>query len=162
MDATGKLARFRPRSPRAARRALAESLLLACAFSAGVHIALTPEHFGEAPLLGLAFLAVATLLMALGLGIYLRPHSRHLPLVIVLLSGALVAAYAASRTIGLPVVHPTPEPLDTVGLITKAVEAIALALSLRLFVENAAGFAPLLRKRRTRWTTISPIRRAGL
>jgi hypothetical protein len=137
-------------------------LLVACAFSSGVHVALAPEHIGEAPLLGLAFLAAAALLVALGVGIYLRPDDRQLSLLIALLSAALVAAYASSRTVGLPVLNPAPESVDAVGVITKAVEVIALVLGLRLFVKNAAGLAPLPTKRRTRWTTISPTRRAGL
>jgi hypothetical protein len=151
-----------PRQQAASHSALAEGLLVACAFSGGVHVAQAPEHISEAPLLGLAFLAAAALLVALGLGIYLRPDDRQLPLLIALLSAALVAAYASSRTVGLPVLHPAPESVDAVGVITKAVEVIALVLGLRLFVKNAAGLAPLPTNRRTRWTTISPTRRAGL
>lgn len=152
-----------PRQPAArhTRRLLVEGLLVACAFSAGVHVALAPPHFAEARLFGLGFLAAAALLVALGLGVYLRPDSRRLALAIALVSCALVAAYAASRTVGLPVLHPATEPVDAVGAITKAVEVIALVLSLRLYVENAAGLAPLPSKRRTRWTTISPTQHPG-
>jgi predicted outer membrane lipoprotein len=95
-------------------------LLVACAFSSGVHVALAPEHIGEAPLLGLAFLAAAALLVALGVGIYLRPDDRQLSLLIALLSAALVAAYASSRTVGLPVLHPAPESVVAMNSATSS------------------------------------------
>jgi hypothetical protein len=161
MEAVRYPAPPRHRSPRSFGGALAESLLVACAFSAGVHVALAPEHLGESALLGLGFLASAALLLALGLGIYVRPDSVRLPRLIALLSGALIAAYVASRTVGLPVLHPAPEAVDPLGVITKGVEVVAVALSLRLFVENAAGSRGCQGKRRTRWTTISPISLAG-
>jgi hypothetical protein len=162
MEAFGNLAPPRHGSPRSSEGALSQGLLVACAFSAGVHVALAPDHLGESALLGLGFLGSAAMLLALGLGIYARPGSVRLPPLIALLSSALLAAYVASRTVGLPVLHPAPESVDAVGVITKAVEVIALALGLRLFVKNAAGLVPLPGKRRTRWTTISPIRHAGL
>jgi hypothetical protein len=162
MEAVGNLAPPRHRSPRSSRGALAAGLLAACAFSAGVHVALAPEHLAESAPLGLGFLASAALLLALGLGIYARPDSVRLPPLIAILSGALIGAYVASRTVGLPVLHPAPEAVDPLGMITKGVEVVAVVLSLHLFVENAAGSRRCQGKRRARWTTISPISRAGL
>ena len=141
---------------------MAQGLLVACAFSAGVHVALAPDHLGESALLGPGFLGSAAMLLALGLGIYVRPDSVRLPPLIALLSAALVAAYAASRTVGLPVLHPAPEAVDLVGVITKGVEVLAVVLSLHLFVENAGGSRRCQEERRTRWTTISSLSRAGL
>jgi hypothetical protein len=160
MEALGTPATSRHRS-RSSRTSVVELLLLACAFSGGIHIALAPEHLGESAPFGIGFLAAAALLFALGLGIYLRPEGAALALLIAILSGALIAAYVASRTAGLPLLHPAPEAVDPVGVITKAVEALALFLSLRLLLENAAGAAGCRTKRRTRWITISAIRRAG-
>jgi hypothetical protein len=141
---------------------MSQALLVACAFSAGVHVALAPDHLGESALLGLGFLGSAAMLLALGLGTYVRPDSGRLPPLIALLSSALIAAYLASRTVGLPVLHPAPEAVDPVGVITKGVEVVAVVLSLHLFVENAGGSSRCEGKRRTRWTTISPISHAGL
>jgi hypothetical protein len=162
MGALGNLAPPRHGSPRSSGGALAHGLLVACAFSAGVHVALAPDHLGESALLGLGFLGSAAFLLALGLGIYARPDSLRLPSLIALLGGALIAAYVASRTVGLPVLHPAPEAVDPVGVITKGAEVVAVVLSLHLFVENAAGSRRCQGKRRTKWTTISPISHLGL
>jgi hypothetical protein len=139
MESLGNLALPRDGPPRSSGGALAQGLLVACAFSAGVHVALAPDHLGESALLGVGFLGSAAMLLALGLGIYVRPDSVRLPPLIALLSSALLAAYVASRTVGLPVLHPAPEAVDPVGVITKGVEVVAVVLSLHLFVENAAG-----------------------
>jgi hypothetical protein len=77
------------------------------------------------------------------------------------LAQGLLVACVASRTVGLPVLHPAPEAVDPVGVITKGVEVVAVVLSLHLFVENASGSHRCQGKRRTRWITISPSR-AGL
>jgi hypothetical protein len=129
-------------------------ILGACAFSAGAHIALAPEHLSESTPFGLGFLAAAALLLALGLGTFARPYSMRLPLLIALLSAALIAAYIASRSAGLPILHAEPEPVDAVGVTTKAAELVALILSLCLYRRNAAGTARCETQRRTRWTTI--------
>jgi hypothetical protein len=146
----------RPRRefPSSIGSALPLSLLAACAFSAGIHVALAPDHLGESTALGLSFLVAAALLLALGLGTFARPRSMRLPLLIALLSAALIAAYIASRSAGLPILHPEPEPVDAVGVTTKAVELVALTLSLHLYRKNAVGHARCETKRRTRWTTI--------
>ena len=145
----------RPRRefPTSIGSALPLSLLAACAFSAGTHIALAPEHLGESALLGLSFLVAAVLLVALGLGAFTRPRSLRLPLLIALLSAALIAAYIASRSVGLPILHPESEPVDVVGVTTKAAELVALTLSLHLYRKNAVGHGRC-EIRRTRWTTI--------
>src|ERR687897_617749 len=156
MEAVGNLTPPRHRSPRSSGGALAMGLLVACAFSAGVHIALASEHLGESALLGLGFLGSAALLLALGLGIYARPDSVRLPPLIAFLSAALIAAYVASRTVDLPVLHRAPEAVDPVGVITKGVEVVALVLSLHFFGETAAAPRRCQGKRRARWTTISP------
>jgi hypothetical protein len=135
--------------------ALALGLLAACAFSAGAHIALAPEHLLESAGLGLGFLAAAALLLALGLGAYTRPRSIRIPLLIALLSAALIAAYIVSRSVGLPILHPEPEPVDAVGVATKAAELVALILSLRLYRQNAAGTTRCETQWRTRWTNIT-------
>jgi hypothetical protein len=55
----------------------------------------------------------------------------------ILLAG-LVAAYALAVTAGIPVLHPEPEPVDGLGLATKAIELVGLAAALRLFTSRRA------------------------
>jgi hypothetical protein len=135
------------------RGALPVGLLAACAFSAGTHVALAPEHLSESAPLGLGFLGAAVLLLALGVGTFMRPRSVRLPLLIGLLSVALIAAYAAIRSVGLPVLHPHTEAVDRVGVITKAVELLALLLSLCLYRENAAHSRRCETRRKEQWIT---------
>jgi hypothetical protein len=148
MEALGS-ASVRLNWPGDRRETVPALLLAACAFSAGTHIALAPEHLSESVSLGLGFLLAAALLLVLGLAIFIRPGSLALALLIALLSAALIAAYVASRTAGLPVLDPEPEEVDRIGVITKAVELVALFLSLRLYRENAAGSRRCIETRRT-------------
>ena len=133
------------------------ALVIACAFSAGVHAALAPAQLDESFALGLGFIGAAALLLALGLGVYLRRGSAPLALLIALLGIALIAAYAVSRTVGLPLLHPAPEAVDPVGVGTKAVEATAVALSVLLLLNHAAGPRRCEEERRSGWTTIRAI-----
>jgi hypothetical protein len=149
MEAMGSASPSRREFPNFVESAISLGLLSACAFSAGTHIALAPEHLSESTPLGLSFLVAAALLIALGLGAYTRPHSVRIPLLIALLSAALIAAYIASRSVGLLTLHPEPEPVDAVGVTTKAAELVALILSLRLYRRNAAGTA----RCETQWRT---------
>ena len=52
--------------------------------------------------------------------------------VVALLLAALIAAYAATRLVALPPLYPEREPLDAIGLVTVAVEAVGVLLALRL------------------------------
>jgi hypothetical protein len=149
MEALGSASLSRREFAATEKELVPAALLAGCAFSAGTHIALAPEHLRESASLGLSFLLAAALLLAFGLGIFLRPSGIQLPLLIALLSVALIAAYVASRTAGLPVLHPEPEAVDRVGVITKAIELAVLVLSLRLYRENAAG-SRLQQNRRTK------------
>src|SRR4029453_7721937 len=110
MEAVGSASPPRQELPSLIGPALALGLLTACAFSAGTHLALAPEHLVESAALRLGCLPAAALLLALGLGAYTRPHSVRIPLLIALLSAALIAAYIASRSVGLPILHPGREP----------------------------------------------------
>ena len=107
-------------------------VILACAISAGIHGALAPAHFDEGLGPGLGFVVATGLLGVLAVWLTLRPASA------LALGGAtavlfgLVAAYLLASTSGIPVLHPSPEPIDGLGLFTKATEAGGLLAALDL------------------------------
>jgi hypothetical protein len=91
-----------------------------------------PEHLREAPRVGVAFVLATGLLLATSTALAMRPDSRRAARGAALLLAGLIASYAASRTIGIPLVEPHAEPLDAVGATTKLVEALGLVFALPL------------------------------
>jgi hypothetical protein len=102
----------------------------ACAASAGAHAALVPEHLREAPAMGIAFVLAVVLLGTVGTALVLRPDDPRTASLAALLLAGLIAAWAASRTTGIPLLQTHREPVDGVGLVTKLVEALGLACAL--------------------------------
>jgi hypothetical protein len=105
---------------------------VACAASAGVHVALIPDHLGEGGVrLGGAF-AVAAVLLAAAAIVLRRPrHGSWAPLAGTAVLAGTAMAYLLSRTTGIPVLIPSAEGADLVGEITSAAElvgAVAAAL----------------------------------
>lgn len=104
----------------------------ACACAAGVHAGLTPEHYREAPVLGVAFtlsvvaLGVAALLLRRSAG---STWSWIVPPVVLL---GVAACYVLSRTTGLPPLIPEPEDVDGLGLLTTLAEVLAAVAAIRL------------------------------
>lgn len=106
------------------RRVLVASALT---FAAGVvHIAAAVPHFADDRLLGGGFLAtgIAQLLVA---GLLLRGQpGRALTLAGIAVHLTAVAAWLTSRTVGLPVGHPGPEPFGAPDLLAGILEVGAL------------------------------------
>jgi hypothetical protein len=134
-------------------------VLSASAVSAGVHLGLAPEHLEQSG--GLGFAAAGGLLVSLGLAVFVWPESVSPPLALAVVLATLIFAYAVSRTSGLPMLHPEPENVDAIGLVTKGVEIAALALALRLYVTNRSRRTRLPNERTRRWTTHALARRSG-
>jgi hypothetical protein len=109
-----------------------DALVVACAVSAGVHAALTPEHLREEPAAGVGFLLSTVLLAALLVALTLRPASRAAVVAAGAVLAGLLVAYAFAVTTGVPVLHPDTEPADGLGLATKAVELVGLLAAVRL------------------------------
>lgn len=107
-----------------------DALIVACAVSAGIHGALTPEHLREEPAAGIAFVVATVLLAALCVAVTLGSASRTVVVVAGALLAGLVVAYGLAVTTGVPVLHPDVEPADGLGLVTKAVELVGLAAAL--------------------------------
>lgn len=101
-------------------------LVAACAATTGAHAALVAEHLEHEPAMGVAFVIAALLTLALSIVLALRPVSvKVVGLTAIVLAG-LIAAYALNVAAGIPGLSDGPEPVDLVGLVTKAVEAIGL------------------------------------
>lgn len=115
-------------------------LSLSCALSAGVHLALVPEHTHESLILAGGFAATALALFSTGAWIERRPVTSRGAAAAAALLVVLIGLYAASRSIGLPGVSDA-EPLDLVGALTQGVQLVGLAAALTLMLT--------LNKRRT-------------
>jgi hypothetical protein len=98
-------------------------LTLGLATSAGIHAGLVPVHLEEEPGLGVSFVVATTALWATIVALRLWPSSRVPAVAALVLLAGLLAAYAVSRL---------SEPIDALGLATKAAEAAALVLAWRL------------------------------
>ena len=114
-------------------------VVFACAISAGIHGALTLDHFGDGVGAGVGFAVATVALAGLVTALTLRPAS------IVALAGAatvlagLLAAYGLAITFGVPLLHPEPEPVEGLALATKAVEAIGLVAAAGVLGRRTAG-----------------------
>lgn len=107
-------------------------VIAACAASAGIHAALTPEHFGEGAGPGGGFLVATLLLAVLAVALTRRPGHAGALLATALTLLGLLGSYVLATTTGLPLLHPEVEPVDALALATKAIEAAALLAAVRL------------------------------
>ena len=107
-------------------------VILGCGLSAGIHAALTPEHFGEGAGAGGGFLVAGVLLAGLAVAVTRRPGHTGALLATALTLAGLLLSYALAITTGLPLLHPEVEPVAGLALVTKAIEAAALLAALRL------------------------------
>lgn len=109
-------------------------MIIGCAVSAGVHAALTPDHFREGAGAGTGFVAATVAVAVLAVVLSRRAeHTAALLAATVTLAG-LLGSYALAVTTGVPVVHPEAEHVEGLALVTKSIEAVALlaaAISLR-------------------------------
>jgi hypothetical protein len=101
-------------------------VVLTAAISAGIHGALVPEHFAEGTGAGVGFVAATVALAAVVVAVTLRPASALALTGAAAVFAGLLLSYALATTIGLPVLHPDPEPVDGLALVTKAIEAAGL------------------------------------
>jgi hypothetical protein len=107
-------------------------VIAACAASAGIHAALTPEHFREGAGPGAGFLAASVLLAVFAVALTRRPGDAGALLATALTLLGLLGSYVLATTTGLPLLHPEVEPVDALALATKAIEAAALLAAVRL------------------------------
>lgn len=124
-------------------------VILACAVSAGIHGALAPAHFDEGAGAGIAFIVSAAVLAGLTLWLTQRSAGLLPSAVAALVFAGLLASYALATTIGVPVLHPEPEPVDGLALATKAFELVGLVTALSLLRRRPAISLPLIQPKGT-------------
>ncbi len=124
-----------------------DALIAVCAISSGIHASLTPDHLSEGTGAGLGFLVATVLLAALAVVLTLRPQGTAAPATAGVVLTGLIASYARAITTGLPVLHPEPEPLDGLALVTKAIEAVGLLAAAHLVRRPSPGLTPSPRPR---------------
>jgi cytochrome c-type biogenesis protein len=116
--------------------------------SAAVHLIVTPAHFQEWLGYGVFFLVLAALQAIYGLG-FLMPQARFARSPWYLLAGILgslvvMAVYAVSRTLGIPLLGPHAghiEGLGAVDVFSKALE-LGLVATLTGLLLRVVGFEP--------------------
>ncbi|MBW3561702.1 MAG: hypothetical protein KY437_04315 [Actinobacteria bacterium] len=103
----------------------------AAVFTAGagvVHLAAAVPHFADSVLLGSGFVAVGWAQLAAAALLLRRRQDRTVRWSVVALNAVAVAAWALSRTVGLPVGHPGPEAVGLADALTVALEVLAVGL----------------------------------
>jgi hypothetical protein len=113
-------------------------VVIACAVSAGIHAALAPAHFAAGTAAGLGFAVAAVGLGVVVVALTRRPAALEPLAAAALLLAGLLGSYALAVTVGMPVLHPTPEPVDGAALMTKTVEAAGLIASASLLARRRA------------------------
>ncbi len=130
-------------------------ILAGALFTAGwIHLALTPEHLGEATILGLGFLAAGFAQLALAVLITVRPSDLAY-YAVVGLSAALTVLYAIAVLKGLPfggghdhgtgITIGAGEPIDVEGAVSKLAELFSLATAVVLVGRPNTQTAPISR-----------------
>jgi hypothetical protein len=107
-------------------------VILVCAASAGIHVALAPEHFGEGFAAGAGFALASAGLALIAVALSTRPTSVLGTASAALVLGGLLASYATAATTGVPAVHPDVEPVSGLALATKAIEVVGLVAAVSL------------------------------
>jgi len=115
-------------------------LIVACAVSAGIHAALTPAHLAEGTAAGAGFGLAAVALGCLTVALTRHASAWALARATAVLGG-LLASYGAAVTTGIPLVLPEPEPIDTLALVTKAVEVVGLLSAAHLLAHARSAVA---------------------
>jgi hypothetical protein len=120
-------------------------LALAVTFSAGIHAALAPEHLKEMPPLGYSFIGAAALGAGLAWALVTRPNDRRVPLLAGLFCVGQIVAWLLFVTARIPGFSGTPEPVETIALISKTVELYGAGIAFSL--ARPRSQAPLWRLR---------------
>lgn len=113
-----------------------DTLARACAmFSGVVHLGLVGRHYAEAPVTGILF-AIGGLGQLVAVFVGYPANARRWNLLQFAFNGGMVALWLASRFWEVPLIHGSPEPIDALGLETKASELVLMACLVGLWVTS--------------------------
>ena len=115
-------------------------LALAVTFSAGIHAALVPEHLEEMPRLGYAFIVAAAIGGLLAWALVTRPADPRISLLAGLFCLGQIAAWALFVNVPVPGFSGTPEPVETIALVSKGVELAGVLLAFPLVAKARSGW----------------------
>ena len=106
-------------------------------FSASVHAGLTPQHFRESPILGLAFVGAALTMSGIAVALALYPASPLPPRAAALVFAAAIVAYFLF----------TDQLTEPIGVLTELVEACGVVLAVSMqpapeLLRQRRAFAP--------------------
>lgn len=111
------------------RRRMVDFAVVACFYSGGVHLQITPHHLAESRFAGTLFLLDGAFFIAIATWLSIRASAMAWRAAGIL-AMATTLAYATSRTVGIPGMH--AEPWDVLGLSTSslqlAIAGIAVAM----------------------------------
>jgi hypothetical protein len=107
----------------------------------GIHLAASGPHLAESVPLGVSFLVVGWLQVLLAAAFWRRPTWLG-AVGLAALHIAALAAWAVSRTVGLPFGHVGPEPLGVGGLTAVGLQVVGLA-AVAWFLREPARVRPL-------------------
>jgi hypothetical protein len=108
-----------------------DSVIVACAVSAGIHAALAPDHFKEGIGAGVGFVVATVLLGVLAVVLTRSPSQVAFGAAAAVFAG-LIVSYLLVIATGVPVLHPDVEAVDGLAVFTKVVEAIGLVATASL------------------------------
>jgi hypothetical protein len=108
-----------------------DSVIVACAVSAGIHAALAPDHFKEGIGAGVGFVVATVLLGVLAVVLTRSPSQVAFGAAAAVFAG-LIVSYLLVIATGIPVLHPDVEAVDGLAVFTKVVEAIGLVATASL------------------------------
>lgn len=109
------------------RRVIVAGVSLSLAMAAGLHLAVLPDHLQEGLVIGAFFLVCAVLQLAAAAVVSAGAGARARQ-VIVIGNLAVIAIWAVSRTVGLPIGPDagTPEPVSTLDALSFVAELVAI------------------------------------
>jgi hypothetical protein len=108
-----------------------------------IHAAVVPEHLAEKWVFGAFFILAAVFQIAWAIVVVFRP-SAIVYTTGALANGAIIAVWALSRTIGLPIGPEAwvPEPLSTVDLTTTLMELLLVVSVVLARARSREGTSP--------------------
>ncbi|MDR0342886.1 MAG: hypothetical protein LBI49_07135 [Nocardiopsaceae bacterium] len=114
------------------RRLRGGLLALVVAVSVGIHVGLAPEHLQEMPRLGESFILASAVGGVIAIALLARPGDRRIAAAAGIFCLGEIVAWLLFVMIPVPFFPGTPEQVETIAVISKAVEAVGVVLAVGL------------------------------